>query len=166
MRIAIGSSSCGIPLALAGIIVAVVARPHARPTTDERQAPEQLVPARLTIERSRPACIVPAVPVQEMTPRSDGEGGYYVVAVVASIEAEPINAVVDHVELCILDGERIGIETVRYTTHVPLGLQPGQAILAHVAPGPVIGCEVPPGSSVLYLECVPRTSSGRYRSAL
>lgn len=117
-----------------------------------RTSPPRLHVVQPLPEQLRSPCLA-GRGTDAITPIRDERGGYFVTAVVVSVRQAPISDVQDHVALCVVEGDRIGVTALSVVETEPFGWQPGMRVLAHVIPGNPAGCRVPRGSSLFYLEC-------------
>ncbi len=144
-----------IPLAAAttivlGIAIACAPRAAAPPPRISTPSAAPVTTAATTATTCLPR---PGDPVA--LPISDGRDGYYVAAEVTSVIHEPVAGNVTHVDLCVVDGERLAVTTVSMMELEPYGWRVGDRVLVHVIPGRMGTCRVPRGTSLLYVECSP-----------
>ncbi len=118
-------------------------------------APRVLAPPSRVVERPPLEPCRPRADDPLAAPISDQRGGYYVTAEVTSVIHEPVNTTVQHLDLCVVDGARLGVGALTLLELQPSAWRLGDRVFAHVVPGRPGPCRVPRGTSLLYVECSP-----------
>ncbi len=80
-------------------------------------------------------------------------GGYFAVAAVTTVRPLATGAFVDHVELCVVGGARVGVGSLSVVDYTSYDWHPGDRVLVHFTPGRIGECRVPRGTSLFYVEC-------------
>ncbi|MBA3391105.1 MAG: hypothetical protein H0T89_00590 [Deltaproteobacteria bacterium] len=128
--------------------IAIACAPRAAP-------PPRISTPNTTLVATAATTCLPRADDLVALPSSDGRDGYYVAAKVTSVIREPWMGNVTLVDLCVRDGERLGVTTVSMMELEPYGWRVGDRVLVHVIPGRMGRCRVPRGTSLLYVECSP-----------